>query len=162
MGEHGCMILWAKQKTMFVLDTNQLEIMSWNVLTRTMMGGMEGSFRLETTPKNTVRISTMDKAKNIKYIGNETIKSTLSGKGQLTSRHSWFNFSMYYFILKLLSRNTKLKRMQNRKKILCLGITPTILIGVSFECGMKISFWKYLILNYWLALILSLTIEIKE
>jgi len=119
----------------------QLEIMSWNVLTRTMMGGMEGSFRLGTTPKNTVRISTMDKAKNIKYIGNETIKSTLSGKGQLTSRHSyWFNFSMYYFILKLLSRNTKLKRMQNLEKLLCLGITPTILIGFSFECGMKISF----------------------
>ena len=43
-----------------------------------MMGGMEGSFRLETTPKNTVRISTMDKVKNIKYVGNETVESTVS------------------------------------------------------------------------------------
>ena len=57
--------------SLVISDAKQLEIMSWNALIHTAMGGMEDIFRLETTQTNSVKISRVAISKNIALVGQQ-------------------------------------------------------------------------------------------
>ena len=60
-----------KTVSLVISDGKQPEIMNWNALIHTAMGGMEDIFRLETTQTNSVKISRVAISKNIALVGQQ-------------------------------------------------------------------------------------------